>query len=218
MKQIIYFPILKGGIPILDQSVEFPSLNDEKLVLVDDDDSIVADEELVDTSVSTKTMTKMARTEPDEEDEQLPEQLPRQPLQSSTRIRTFPKKYGEFKAGSSSGNYSHCEFNFSVDCEPTCFEEAASYEQWKDAMQKEFDALIKNGTWRLVDPPAGIKPNFCKRIYKTKFKDDFSLDKHKERLVAKGYAYKEGIDYTETFSPTTKWGTIRSLFAIAAQK
>ena len=79
-------------------------------------------------------------------------------MQRSTRIRTFPKKYDEFKAGSSSGNYSHYEFNFSVDCEPTCFEEAASYEQCKDAMQNEYDSLIKNGTWRLVNPPTSIKP------------------------------------------------------------
>ena len=57
--------------------MEFPSLNDEKLVVADDDNSIVADEELVDSSVYTETMTEMER---DEEDEQLLEQLPTQPL------------------------------------------------------------------------------------------------------------------------------------------
>ena len=98
-------PHPEGGIPILDQSVEFLSLNDEKLI---DDNSVVADEELVDASVSTEKMIEMARIEPDEEDEQLLEQLPTQPLRRSTCIQTFPKKYDEFKAGSSSGNYSHC--------------------------------------------------------------------------------------------------------------
>ena len=85
-------------------------------------------------------------------------------------------------------------------------------------MQKEYDALIKNGRWRLVDPPAGIKPIGFKWIYKTKFKADGSLEKRKARLVEKGYAQKGSIDYTETFAPIAKWGTIRSLFAIAAQK
>ena len=57
-------------------------------------------------------------------------------------------------------------------------------------MQKEYDALIKNGTWRLVDPPIGIKLIGSKWVYKTKDKVDGSIDKYKERLVAKGYAKK----------------------------
>ena len=123
--------------------MEFPSLND---------DNSTIDEKLVDTSVSrdmtgTKMRTKlegteMARIETNEEDEQ----LPTQPLRRLTRIITFPKKYDEFNTGSSSGNYSHCEFNFSLDCKPTCFEEATSYDQWKGSIQKEYDAFIKNDT------------------------------------------------------------------------
>eukprot|EP00253_Pinus_taeda_P032404 PITA_32404 len=53
-------------------------------------------------------------------------------------------------------------------------------------MQKEYDALIKNGTWKLDDPPFGTKPIGCKWVYKNKYKADGSLDKHKARLVAKG--------------------------------
>eukprot|EP00253_Pinus_taeda_P003263 PITA_03263 len=101
--------------------------------------------------------------------------------------------------------------------EPSCFEEAANCGEWKDAMKKEYDSFIKNGNWRLVDPPVGVKPIGCKWVYKIKYKVDGSLDKYKARLVAKGYAQKEGVDYTEKFSPTTKWGTIRDLFSLAAQ-
>jgi hypothetical protein len=35
--------------------------------------------------------------------------------------------------------------------------------------------------------------------------------------VAKGFSQKEGIDYEETFSPTTKWNTIRMVINLVAQ-
>eukprot|EP00253_Pinus_taeda_P002980 PITA_02980 len=110
-----------------------------------------------------------------------------------------------------------CELNSSKDFEPTSFKEAASHDEWKEGMQKEYDALIKNGTWKLVDPPIGTKSIGCKWVYKNKYKADGSLAKHKARLVAKGFAQKEGVDYQETFAPTAKWATIRTLFALAAQ-
>eukprot|EP00253_Pinus_taeda_P017201 PITA_17201 len=84
-------------------------------------------------------------------------------------------------------------------------------------MQKEYDALINNGTWKPIDPPLGTKPIGCKWVYKNKYKADGSLDKHKARLVAKGFAQKEGVDYEEPFSATAKWATILTLFALVAQ-
>eukprot|EP00253_Pinus_taeda_P014908 PITA_14908 len=95
---------------------------------------------------------------------------------------------------------SHKEKNLAKDSsrgrdfEPTSFKEAPSHDKWKEAMQKEYDALIKNGTWKLVDPPLVTKPIGCKWVYKNKRKADGSLDKHKGRLVAKGFAQKEGVD------------------------
>eukprot|EP00253_Pinus_taeda_P017718 PITA_17718 len=84
-------------------------------------------------------------------------------------------------------------------------------------MQKEYDALIKNGTWKLVDPQLGTKPIGCKWVYKNKYNAYGSLDKHKARLVEKGFAQKEGVDYEETFAPIAKWATIQTLFALVAQ-
>jgi hypothetical protein len=43
--------------------------------------------------------------------------------------------------------------NLSTNIEPTSHEEVDSHDDWKEAMQKEYDALIKNETWKLVDPP-----------------------------------------------------------------
>ena len=56
-----------------------------------------------------------------------------------------------------------CEFNLSAN-----FEEASTRVEWKEAMQNEYDVLMKNGTWKLVDPPVGTKPIGCKWVYKNK--------------------------------------------------
>lgn len=36
--------------------------------------------------------------------------------------------------------------------------------------------------------------------------------------IAKGYAQKYGIDYTEVFAPVARWDTTRVILALAAQK
>jgi hypothetical protein len=69
--------------------------------------------------------------------------------------------------------------------------------------------------WKLVDPPFRTKPICCKWVFKNKYNSDGSLDKHKERLVTKGFTLKKVIDYEETFAPTTKWATICALVSMA---
>ena len=39
---------------------------------------------------------------------------------------------------------------------------------------------------------------------------------YKAKLVAKGYAHREGIDFNEVFSAVVKHFSIRTLFALAA--
>ena len=72
-------------------------------------------------------------------------------------------------------------------CEPDSFDEACKSQIWIDAMKIEYNALLKNQTWQLVDLPQGKQAINCKWVYKTKFKADGTIDKHKARLVAKGF-------------------------------
>jgi hypothetical protein len=85
-------------------------------------------------------------------------------------------------------------------------------------MDIEFDALVKNKTWRLVPPMKGRNIVGCKWVYKIKRKQDGSLDRYKARLVAKGFKQRYGIDYDDTFSPVVKMATIHIILSILVSK
>ena len=84
-------------------------------------------------------------------------------------------------------------------------------------MREEIDALLKNETWDLVRKPAGFQPVSCKWVYRLKRKSDGSIDRFKDRLVARGFSQHQGLDYEETFSRVAKMAIVRTLISLAVK-
>ncbi|KAL4565106.1 hypothetical protein LXL04_029190 [Taraxacum kok-saghyz] len=82
--------------------------------------------------------------------------------------------------------------------EPNTHNQALKDPKWRQAMDNEFNALMRNDTWELV--PHG------------------TTEKYKARLLAKGFLQQYGKDYFETFSPVAKPVTIRLVLSIALTK
>ena len=88
---------------------------------------------------------------------------------------------------------------------------------WKEAAENEYQSLLKNNTWELVERPKENNVITCKWIFKVKRRADGTVDRYKSRLVAQGYSQEEGEDYNDTFAPVARYSSIRSILAITNQ-
>src|SRR5271170_3723196 len=87
--------------------------------------------------------------------------------------------------------------------------EAEDAEHWKVAIQKEYDSIMKNGTWDLVPRPKNAKVIKCRLVLCIK-----DTGVHEAHFYVKGFTQRWGEDYDETFTPVAKYTSIRTLFAL----
>ncbi|GJR53654.1 transposable element [Tanacetum coccineum] len=104
--------------------------------------------------------------------------------------------------------------------EPFTYREANSSpesKQWSLAMNEDMESLYKNNTWELAKPPKGQKIVGCKWVFKKKEGiTGIKYERFKACLVAKLFTQREGVDFSEVFTPVVKHSSIRVLLAMVA--
>lgn len=76
-------------------------------------------------------------------------------------------------------------------------------------METEYKTLIENETWILVPRPKNKKILSNRWVFRIKKTQEGKIDRYKARLVARGFAQEEGVDYDEVFAPVARYETIR---------
>eukprot|EP00253_Pinus_taeda_P002039 PITA_02039 len=84
-------------------------------------------------------------------------------------------------------------------------------------MDEEINAIERNKTWDLVELPKGKEVIGVKWVYKTKSNAEGKIERHKARLVVKGYKQQYGRNYEETFAPIARMETVRAVLSISTQ-
>eukprot|EP00253_Pinus_taeda_P033833 PITA_33833 len=82
-------------------------------------------------------------------------------------------------------------------------------------MEEELEQIEKNNTWGLVPRAQDKNVIGTKWIFKNKLNENGEVVRNKARLVCKGYAQQEGIDFEETFSPVARLEAIRMFLALS---
>ncbi|KAH9654151.1 hypothetical protein KPL70_027652 [Citrus sinensis] len=95
-------------------------------------------------------------------------------------------------------------------------EDDSSVKEKSETIPEEIEALHKNKTWELVPLPHGRKAIGNKWVYKIKRDGNDQVERYRARLVVKGYAQKEGIDFNEIFSPVVRLTTVKVVLAMCA--
>lgn len=112
------------------------------------------------------------------------------------------------------------EANFIEYDIPTTYDEAINCkngDKWKEAIREELQSLEENKTWKLIDK-RNEKTVTSKWVFCVKRNSDGEIERYKARLCARGFTQTKDIDYKETFSPTTRYDSIRIILSLAARE
>jgi histone deacetylase 1/2 len=72
--------------------------------------------------------------------------------------------------------------------------------------------------WQLVPRPPRANVITGKWVFRYKTRPDGSLERYKARWVVRGFCQRAGVDFTDTFAPVVKPGTIRAVLQLAISR
>jgi hypothetical protein len=114
---------------------------------------------------------------------------------------------------------SESDHLFAVSAEePASVVEATQEAVWRRAMIDELKSIEENKTWSLTELPTSRHAIGLKWVFKVKKNQLEEVVRHKARLVVKGYAQQQGVDFEEVFASVAWLEAIRLLLALAAEE
>jgi hypothetical protein len=85
-------------------------------------------------------------------------------------------------------------------------------------MDEELSQIEKNNTWEPVPRLKNKSVIGTNWVFRNKLNEDGHVTRNKARLVCKGYAHIEGIDFEDTYAPVARMEEIHFLLAYACSK
>ena len=82
-------------------------------------------------------------------------------------------------------------------------------------MYEELDQIEKNHTWELVPKPHDKNVIGTKWVFKNTLNKNGEVIRNKSRLIWKGYAQQEAIDFEEKMSPVARLEAIRMFLSFS---
>jgi hypothetical protein len=97
------------------------------------------------------------------------------------------------KMGTRSSTSSHSNFSLVThdSIETTTFVEAMKHKEWQQSMVDEYELVIENGTWKLVDIPRNVKPSDANGFTESRIKKMVNLISIKQYLWQKDFLKKK---------------------------
>ncbi|KAF5328838.1 hypothetical protein D9619_011448 [Psilocybe cf. subviscida] len=87
--------------------------------------------------------------------------------------------------------------------------------EWREAMQREYDMMLKMGVWKLVERPKGAKTMKNRWVFANKLDAEGKVIGRKARIVAKGFTQIPGLHFTDTFAGVVRYESVRMLVSTA---